>query len=645
MPRTTAQPRASESTSADRFALISDDDIQEMTDSGSFSRGRTYFRQGAIVDPVLTGDTISAGCWGSETNPYRVQATLARKDAKDRVPRDCDCTCPRGGFCKHIVALLLTWIDDPAAFEERLPLRESLAGRSKDDLIAIIERMVEHDPELHRLAELPVVGGTSAGAPNATRVDPKAIARQVNAIFRMPRRDSWHETREVARDLEGVLRTGDDFASAGAWASAAVVFTTMTEPVLSQYNHVDDSDGDLAVVIIKLDAGLARCLDAQAALPDSDRLPAALRNNVLQAIFHLWRFDIYGIGGADLSQKGPEALARAATDAEREEVLGWLRDLRAQRQHEPEVSGFSGNWQRRAAVGFEVVLKEEAGLAPDELLALYRDNEMWADTAWLLLKQGQITDAVAVASRHLTRSYELLPFATAVRDLGGKNIDVAIDLVDARLWESEGENPREDDGLRAWLEDSYAKHGSPAKALEIARRRFAAMPSFNAYQDVRQATAMPDLEDGAWLPIRDELLGVMRNRQAWGDLVRIALDEGDLPAALAALAELDKRSTVRTYGYSTTYAWFTGLDIQVAEVAEAEMPDEAIRLYRRAAGQAIEGRGRGNYQQAAEYLARVKRILSANGRAAEWPPIIAEIRAENKRLRALKEELDALKLT
>lgn len=645
MSRTTAPSQSTDQDVAGRFAPLSDADIKELTDSGSFSRGRSYFRRGAIVDPVLTGDTIAAGCWGSYVRPYRVSATLAPRGAKDNAPTAWDCTCPRGGFCKHVVALLLTWIDNPLAFTERPPLRASLADRSTDELIAIIERLVQHDPELLRLVELPVVEANGSGSPAVITVDPAAIRRQVDAIFRAARYDDWHASGAIAGDLEEVLRIGQTYARNGAWADAATVFVAMTEPLLDHYNQIEDHEGEIAGAIVDCDTGLAQCLDAQASLPVDDRLPAALRRQVIDAIVDIWQFDIYEAGGIDLSQQGPESLVRAVTAEEREEILDQLRALLKQEERKSENAGYYSDWTRRATVGFEVMLKEEAGLAPDELLALYRDNGMWPEMAWLLLDQGQITDALAVAGRHLTRAHELLAFATAVRDLGGKNVEAAIDLVDARLWETEGKDPREDEQLRVWLEDTYAQHGSPAKALEIARRRFSQAPSFATYQAVRKAAMLPDQPEETWSKVREELLTTLRGKKAWSDLVRIALDEGDVSAAIAALAEHDKISTARTYGYSTTYAWFTGLDISVAEAAEQSMPDEAIRLYWRAAGQVIEGRGRGNYQQAAEYLARVKRILTANDRADEWKRLITDLRTENKRLRALMQELDARKLT
>jgi uncharacterized Zn finger protein len=87
-----------------------------------------------------------------------------------------------------------------------------------------------------------------------------------------------------------------------------------------------------------------------------------------------------------------------------------------------------------------------------------------------------------------------------------------------------------------------------------------------------------------------------------------------------------------------------GWSIQVAAAAEADFPEEAIRIYRREADAAITARGRGNYQAAAGYLARVKDLLQRTGQGEEWTSSIAELRQRNRTLRALREELDALGL-
>src|SRR5688572_3728418 len=121
------------------FAPLTDDMIAAQTDSGSFSRGKGYFRSHRIFGTMRRADTLRARCHGSSGGPYVVEATLATADqARGNNPLSFSCTCPRGGFCKHVVALLLTWVDAPQSFAVRPPVAELLAGKSQDELIAMI---------------------------------------------------------------------------------------------------------------------------------------------------------------------------------------------------------------------------------------------------------------------------------------------------------------------------------------------------------------------------------------------------------------------------------------------------------------------------------------------------------------------------
>ena len=47
---------------------------------------------------------MRAACRGSSGGPYRVEATLAVAGEGGRNPVEYFCDCPRGGFCKHVVA-------------------------------------------------------------------------------------------------------------------------------------------------------------------------------------------------------------------------------------------------------------------------------------------------------------------------------------------------------------------------------------------------------------------------------------------------------------------------------------------------------------------------------------------------------------
>src|SRR6185295_2561276 len=44
----------------------------------SFERGETYFRDGAVLEPVRQAMELRAQCEGSDYEPYQVSATLAK---------------------------------------------------------------------------------------------------------------------------------------------------------------------------------------------------------------------------------------------------------------------------------------------------------------------------------------------------------------------------------------------------------------------------------------------------------------------------------------------------------------------------------------------------------------------------------------
>src|SRR5579883_493340 len=88
-------------------------EIKSAFDAGSYTRGAAYADRGAVFDTRRQGATLKARCHGRQGGPYRVEVTL--KGA--RVLRS-QCSCPIGGGCKHVVALLLTWRAHPGRFIE-----------------------------------------------------------------------------------------------------------------------------------------------------------------------------------------------------------------------------------------------------------------------------------------------------------------------------------------------------------------------------------------------------------------------------------------------------------------------------------------------------------------------------------------------
>ena len=135
------------------------------------------------------------------------------------------------------------------------------------------------------------------------------------------------------------------------------------------------------------------------------------------------------------------------------------------------------------------------------------------------------------------------------------------------------------------------------------------------------------------------MLKTLEQQNKWGTLINIYLAEGEVGHALSALTNMEKEPGTPRFGYSY-YVTPSNYELQVAKAAEAEYPNDAIRLYQRIAEKLIDARGRERYQQAAEYFIRVKQLYQAQEREAEWNTYITHLRNTHKPLRALREELD-----
>ena len=93
---------------------ITEEDVRDFVGEGSFQRGQKYFRDNRIFDTRRAGMALKAKCEGSRSTPYRVEVTFDNTGIEDT-----DCLCPVGGYCKHVVALLLTWLAEPDEFIEQ----------------------------------------------------------------------------------------------------------------------------------------------------------------------------------------------------------------------------------------------------------------------------------------------------------------------------------------------------------------------------------------------------------------------------------------------------------------------------------------------------------------------------------------------
>jgi uncharacterized Zn finger protein len=273
--------------------------IRKLASGSSFERGETYYRDGAVLEPVRQEMELRAQCEGSDYEPYKVSATLS----KDGIA-ETSCTCPYdyGGICKHTVALLLTYVHEPEAFRSIPPLATLLAGRSQEKLIALIGEMVKQEPELLSLVEL------SVATEQATQGKPLDVAAYRRQTRRALRHDSEHV---VEKELRALRELAARSAKADDWLNAGAVYHAVLDEAVRGYDDMlreIDEEGGIAVVIDEVALGLSQCLR-------KSKADAETRRAWLEALLRAELTDIE-LGGIDLAPSARGAVLENANDDE-----------------------------------------------------------------------------------------------------------------------------------------------------------------------------------------------------------------------------------------------------------------------------------------------------------------------------------------
>jgi uncharacterized Zn finger protein len=632
-----------------RFKTLSEADIRQASaDEVSFQRGYDYYLRDAIVEPTLNGSVLRALCHGSSWSPYRVEVTLVlAKEKSAHKLISAVCSCPRGDFCKHLVALLLTWLSRPERIVVRTGLMGRLSEKSHEELLVLLEELMQKQPDIESLVEMLIELPLTTAAQQEKRpgkgrertLDPSIISSQVHSAFYRAG-DDWDAASRVAPELEKLCDIGKNFARAGEWANAQVVYATLAQETIHQYYKLQD-EGQVSWVLDECAAGLVECLEAQSTLPQEERLDALAREELLTMLFDLWKFgDRYAGIEADIAG----TIAEHGTKRERQRVETWLREQMRPGQD------FSSKWHNRSIIDFLAILKQTDHFSDEDLLEEYRLVGLYKEMAEKLLQLGRENEALEIAQAHLVETMDVTRFAEQLLKSGEKWQEQALAFVEKRLAEikptpsgksQDFSSARTIDTYRHWLSEKYLLYKKAKQALDMELARFWANLDHATYRSIRLASQAVDQSEELWPQLRLQLIQTLEQQGRWGTLVSIYLDEGEVGQAIAALAKIERSPKTPLSGY--TYRAETdpsAYQAQVAKAAEESYPDEAIRLYKPVVQRLIDGRGRENYQQAAGYLTRIRQLYQKQEQETEWDAYITNLRNSNKSLRALKEELE-----
>lgn len=649
-------------------------EVKALVDSGTFARGESYVRRGMLSRYTRRGAVISAVSAGSSGWPYDVRATLATSGRTKVL--DTRCTCPIGAYCKHVVALLLTWAGEPEAFVVRPTLAELLAGQDRDGLIAIIEKLAEFHPVIEQAIEqaIPkpprVIEAAKPGKSAAVTVNIAEIRKQLHAAIDAIKNDPGDDYYEDDRwdydegyphgwdfggeEIDGhalfeeTVALAEQYEEAGRLGDAVMIDAAAITIGTERFGDTFES----SVVAEQLHAagrGLVRCLEREATLPARDRFDRATRDALIDAFVAFWLF----IGGGywdDPEADRPDAFAAYFPEEmpkrpEGRDVTPVVaaaltpEELRALDRCWREEAGNANNpeWRRRSAIELGLALNGPERLPLDDVLNLMAGAELLEEQIHLLLALGRLPEAIAVA-RRLPTPVKITAFANDLWHAGEKGPRLALCFVDDLLWESDGKNAQQEIVYLGWLASAHERLGQPGEAIETRLRLFKRQPGIEGYTELKRLITDDTEHAERWPAIRETLLQTLTAQKRLGEIMEIYLREGEVAPAIALFeAEENRPRKAGTVDY-----WgnpFTHSRARLAAAAEQDFPDFALRIYQKLAEQQIALRSRSEYAIAAGHLAAIKRLLAEHDRAAEWPPLIAKVRAEHKSLRALQEEL------
>ena len=568
----------------------------------SFERGQDYFNSGAVFDTALRGNDLEGNCTGSSYPSYQMRVRF--DEDNDIVEIWCTCPYDWGGDCKHIVALLLTYIDDPDAFEERVPVRDALMARQREDLVDLIQQMVERYPGLAALIDRPSPGQHHANGP----IDITPVRYELRQAVRMS-----HEWQGSAIEwtIDSVTEMGQGFADAGDWRSASAIYRTILEECLETGFYPPDDEGEYVYALNTVLRKLATCLEPETILQDDVE-----RQAVLDKFLYAYTWDIdmggYGLGDSVL----PGALLTYATQGElpaiRQRVMAALQQ---------KMQAEYGRWGAEAYAAFLAELDELEGADVKVTLDRLHEQGMYHLLVEKLLSLGRAADAIAIVSEHITGPSDRLRTLSMFVDAGQD--DAAIALARETLSAQYGRR------LAYWLAERHQVREEHKALFEVRHQIMNHDPSEGAYASLKAAAQTI----GVWKETRPEILQDLGRAQRHPILARVYLHDEEWDAAWEVLDKLALTEDRRPY-------WGSSLDLEVAERSRHACPQKAIPVYVKHAHRMIGGRQRSSYQQAAAYLVIVRDLYQQIGQEEAWAALIGDIRTEYRRLRALQDELN-----
>lgn len=601
----------------------------------SFQRGRDYYASGAVSNTSIHSDLSPKGyirltgdCEGTQAPYYRVQVELDEAGI-----RSANCTCPYeyGGLCKHTVALLLTYVHHPKQFAVRLDPADLLADLDRNDLAALITRLLRERPEMYDWVEAAIAVPTPSSKSKKTRrkkVDIEVYRRQVIGILHsldgMRASEAYWHVEGLAHQLRAVQETAVKFLDAGDPETALAILMAIVEEGGRSIEYIDDSDGFFGDYLNSLGQPLAEAIL-------SLDMSAVEREKLLQQLEKLSRYLCdYGMdeglelaiqaatsgwGGPHVTDEEPESAAtrravrERAIDDEEEGDEDYEQDWGDEEAYDDE-------WRTRTAGDLTEaklnVLRRQG--RTDEYLAVCKKTGRHLRYALLLCDLKRTPEAITYAQKHLASASDAHEMAERLRELG--QVAEAISMGERGL-KLAGPKVR----LGEWLGPIEEAQGRTRQALQAWLAAFPEHPTLAAYETLKR------LAGKTWRDLQPQVMRMLRQSHDDMTLAKVLLSEQEWDEAIKVAERRD--------------IWYTVIET-VADAVIPHRPEWVVRISIKQAERLMVEAKSDRYPIAADWLKRAKKAYAQLGQAQQWQAYLQKVKEQYKRRPALQAQLRRL---
>jgi uncharacterized Zn finger protein len=596
--------------------------IRAGTTPESFRHGEEYYRDGTISNTAIQGTLLSGECTGTYAPFYRVHVEL---DEAGIAEASCTCLYENGGYCKHIVALLLAYVHRPKSFAARKAPAELLADMDQDDLVAILTKLMQEQPELYDRIEA-LTSVPSKSRKRRKQVDIEVYRRHIIGIVHsldgMRMSEAYWHVGDLANQLREVQQSAAKFLDAGDAETALEILLVLLEEASRGIEFIDDSNGELGGYVGDLGTALAEAILSLELSPvERTKLTGRLEKLIRYA-------GDYGMeGNLDIAVQAakfgwddiPEEttpLRRTAYKANEDDEWD---DANEDEDWGEEDAYELRDWGWPAVARFADVTEAKLNVLDrqgrtGEYLTLCKKEGRHLRYALKLCDLKQVTDTVKYARKHLTSAEEIRQVAQRLRE--SRQVAEAIEIGEHGL---KLKGPKA--GLGEWLGPVEEAQGRTKQALAAWLAAFPEQPSLETYKTIKR------LAESGWRRLRPEVMAKLRKSYDKQVLAQVLLLEEEWDEAIKVAEGRD--------------VWYTIVET-VADGVMPHRPEWVVRISLKHAERLMTEPKSKNYPIAAAWLKRAKQAYKLLGKTEEWKQYLMETKEKYKRRPALQNQLARL---